>query len=68
MKKLKLGLCLVLMFFAFSNLFAQDPPPNDGTGLYLDEVPIAGEIYFVLAALGVGGFILLRKQKRQNSV
>ena len=54
-----------MLLFVLGNLLAQapDPPPDDGSGEYLDEIPIAGEIYFIIAALGVGAFILLKKQK-----
>lgn len=68
-KKTKVWLCIVILFlFTLNNIVAQDPPPDDGDGKYLDEVPIVGELYFMIAALGVGGFILLRKQKVSKNI
>lgn len=73
MKKIKILLCLTFALVFNVMLFAQEDPadgpglPGDGEGEYLDEVPIAGEVYFLIAALGAGGFILLRRQKKQNA-
>jgi len=68
MKKILVGLFLTILFFISTGLFGQDPPPGDGSGQYLDQadVPIRGEIFFMIAALGVGGFILVRNRKKQT--
>jgi hypothetical protein len=65
----KIGLFLAMIFFLNGYISGQtlDPLPDDGSGQYLDEVPIRGEIFFILVALGVGVLTLFRKKKSNLS-
>lgn len=66
MKKLLIVFSIVVMMLFNTNILGQVPDfPEDGEGDYLDEVPIDGEIYFILAAMAVGGFMLFKKHKAQ---
>jgi hypothetical protein len=71
MKKYIYCLALAFLLFMNSDLYSQTMSdidmPSDGAGLYLDEIPISGEVYFILGALGVGAYIYLRNQKPLNS-
>ena len=71
MRSLKIGLFLAIILFFSVDLMGQtpDPLPDDGTGDYLDQpenVSIKGTLVFVIVALGVGGIILHRKQRKET--